>query len=412
MENVKIKYSIYIICVSFALLSLCLSLINTGYSRNFFYFAVYLSAIGLFIERKSITANMENIAWTISLLGIVKLCWFFIYYGNSLHYDFYNSQFSSGKKLLLGGILIFYMTQFSAYVNKKYFARYVLYILTATLILAAFYGLVQFIQGTKRVTMSLNRATMTAYIYSGLSILLMCFLFCLNIKNKKNVLLILIIFCISYSVIFLVGTRSVIIMYPVILLISLLLFYSKKDIKMALSLCVVTVIMILFFYNSFLKNNINQTIFELTTYDQQAEYDNNSLGTRFSMWKIGIELFMEHPYGSSLEQRFQAINDLTQKKNAYQVVLNTVPNSHFHNELIESASLQGIAGILSVLIIYLSIFINALKSKNTALFAVGCCIMVYGFTDVLFISAEAVLFYMLAIALSSVIWAPVSKITA
>jgi O-antigen ligase len=74
-------------------------------------------------------------------------------------------------------------------------------------------------------------------------------------------------------------------------------------------------------------------------------------------------------------------------------------DSHLHNELLESASLQGVAGLLAVLFFYYAIISHAIKNKNTPLLIIGLCMIAYGLSDVLLISSEVLMFFMLCTAL-------------
>ena len=76
---------------------------------------------------------------------------------------------------------------------------------------------------------------------------------------------------------------------------------------------------------------------------------------------------------------------------------------HLHNELLDSATLQGIPGALVVVLFYIVLLGWALRNKNAPLFGIMLCIIVSGLTDVVFISREMTICIVLIIIMS-VMW--------
>lgn len=393
----KIKSRLYLTVFFFTILSVAFALLSNGRQKDFYYISIYASFIGLIIERHDVSFRKFNIAYPVILFGIIKISWFFIFQHEPGGYNFYNDQFNGGKKLVLGGILIFYLNQFSYYLRPLNYKKIILYILAVGFISATCFAVWQSLQGMERVMMGINRASISAYIYSTLSIVLVFLLY--TQKNKLHYAMAAIVIIASFIILILTGTRAAIICHLLIMSCMTFYYFKKLHFKSLLIVCVLTAIAFGVLYDRYILPKINQTYNEVTLY--QDGKDNTSLGARFSMWTVGLENFYHAPFGQSLKSRAEYSSSYVATRPQYKTTIHYI-YIHLHNEMIDTLSLQGLAGGLALLWLYISLAWNALKKRNLPLLFTMNCVIVYGLTDVLFISSEAILFYMSLIGISGV----------
>ncbi|WP_435928370.1 O-antigen ligase family protein [Dryocola sp. BD613] len=384
----KLRSRLYITVFLFALLSISFALLSNGRQKDFYYIAVYLAILGMILERKRIFFREFNIAYPILLLGLVKIIWFFSFQHEPQGYNFYSDQFNGGKKLILGSILIFYLSRFTFYLEKINFKKIILLILGSGFICASCYAIWQSSQGAGRAEMAINRATISAYIYSTLSIVFIYFLY-----EKKRILYYLLaalVIVTSFIIIILTGTRAAIIFHLIIIACMTFYHFKKIHFKSVIIILIISAIAIAALYNHYIYPRIMQTYNEVALY--QEGQDNTSLGARFSMWNVGLINFSHAPFGQSFKSRFDYSTQYVQEKPQYRATMRFI-TIHLHDELIETLSLQGIFGGLTLLWFYISIAWVSLKKRNTPLLFTLNCMFVYGLSDVLLLSSEAILFY-------------------
>lgn len=393
----KLKSRIYVSVFIFAALSVAFALLSNGRQKDFYYIAVYLSIIGIIIERKNLTFNKFNIAYPIMLIGVVKLIWF-LWLGKDVNgYNTYSDQFGAGKKLLLGGVLVFYLTQFSNYIRAINYKNVMLAIIGIAFVSASCYAFWQSWNGMERAEMAINRATISAYIHSTLSII---FVYLLYIQKKPSCYIIAALsIVLSFTVVILTGTRAAIILHLLIIAMMTVYYFKKLHLKSILIVLIIALFASFALYKNYIHPRIQQTYNEVTLY--QEGKDNTSLGSRFSMWTVGLKNFVNAPFGQSMQSRFNYSKQYVSKNPQYKSTMEFI-NVHLHDETIETLSLQGIFGGLTLLWFYLSISWAAIRDRNTPLLFTMNCLVVYGLSDVLLLSSEAVLFYIALIGICGI----------
>lgn len=132
--------------------------------------------------------------------------------------------------------------------------------------------------------------------------------------------------------------------------------------------------------------------------------DNTSIGARFTMLKAGLQVMKPTLFGQSVQQR---LNDATA------FITTTMPGStlslysikyHFHNEIIESLSLHGIFGGLTLLFFYISALASSIVIKenvNVCLLMLILSLILMGLTDVLMIQSNTSMIIGISIILAS-----------
>lgn len=383
------------ICFILCCISIFFTLIDTRLARECFFIASYLSIIGMIVDRKNLLSYCKIIPLALLTLGVMKVAWFIAVYYHSPEIDFNSSSLQAGKRLILATLIITYM------INKKddIFSRDILLFtsLSSTFIITSIIGLYQVYQGMNRIEFINTRATDAAYIYSCISVALIL----LILKNESIIRYIISVFIFSFSLYLTIqtGTRISIIMLPVIFATTVF-FNSRFKHKKHIIISSIMLLLGLFWaVKGNIESKIEQTKNEFLIYKHSNGNESTSLGTRLAMWQVGFAVFKQHPWGMSLEQRYQYMSDYVHSTGNNESAL-TYANIHLHNESIETATQQGIFGVLILWLFYITILFKALSTKNSMLLMVILFLMAYGLTDVILISREQTIYFSLMLLMA------------
>jgi O-antigen ligase len=255
---------------------------------------------------------------------------------------------------------------------------------------------------TERVELNFDRSTAAAYIITAVNLVVMYSI--LTFKNRYRLHLYSITFLLTFSSIILTGTRSAIIIYPIALGVSILTskdsIISKNKIKLSLSLVAIFVLCS-FIFKGEIEERVQafKTDLQLVAQPQRE----NSITSRLSMQKVGIQAGSSAPLGQSAEQRASEITVLVAQTPLLSGVLPYL-TVHMHNEFIETFSIKGIWGVIFLLALYIGLFYFSFKPyRNPMLLSVTLSLFAYGCSDVIFFSTEVTIVYCLAIILSTLI---------
>ena len=259
----------------------------------------------------------------------------------------------------------------------------------------------------KRVTFYYGiGATETAYITTIFALFSQHIIFLFNHKSRINYVVIFL----SYTVVLLTGTRSAILVFP-ILLILLQIFESKyrknfhksgkSQIKITILACIISLFFSILLNGEQLIDRSKAGLTEIQQYTNSIT-SNSSVGARLAMYEFGIETGLQNIMGQSIEDRKQHNFELTKENLFYASVLPFLDKSHLHNEFIENFSLRGLWGILILLFFYISIIHTAIQQKNSLLLIIGITTICYGITDVI-LNGKLIYIYLLAITFSALL---------
>ncbi|MDY7244548.1 O-antigen ligase family protein [Enterobacter hormaechei] len=257
----KIKPRLYQLTIALSLISLILALVSSGKQREFFYIAIYASIIGLAFEYKKITLRPFTIALPILLIGLLNLGWYLLYEYHNEGLNLYSDYLGASKKLILASVLIFYIDRFKFYIDKDTFRKFFFFATALGFVLATGYGLWQASQGMTRVEMAINRATVSAYVYSVLSL---AFVYSLYLQqNVKLYVVAGFTILISYFVILLTGTRAAMGLYLLLAIVLTLYHFRKIHLKSALIfLCIVAGVVIVSSALEYIKVHLHNEFIE------------------------------------------------------------------------------------------------------------------------------------------------------
>jgi len=371
------------------ILSVFFNFFDEKISRILFFISCYISIIGLVFFRVGIHKLDLMIILSLGFIGLSKLFWFALEYIGNPDFDVYDSYLATGKRLLLSALIAWFLLSVRRrrrVLNEKIIKN----TLVISFITASCIGFFQYIHGIDRVDFYVGRSTDAAYMYAALSVAVIFTQ--AKSGNITNLFLAGIVFLIALYMIFLTGTRNVMFSLPFVIMSIGLLKFRHLGWKIFLTVILAVGIVTGASYQRIIKPKIDETKTQLAIYEQTDGNKASSLGSRLAMWHVGVASFLQHPLGISKEGRTEWFKQYVAEHKTDRSSLDFV-NIHLHNEFIDTASLQGIQGILVLLFFYVSMIYYAVKTCNSALLATVFVVIISGFTDVVFISREQSIFF-------------------
>lgn len=392
-----------LIVISLLSMTLILTLFNEVQARICFYLAFYFTLAGLLSERidgKAVYSLAgKGIYLAFLLLGLSKLLWFGWEYIGVYHENRYNSYLVCGKRLLLSAVMAWYLMN-----RLEHFSARVLPLLNGAfitaLLVASGVGMWQIAHHVERVDFYVGRATDAAYMYAGLSTVVITLLLAKR-ASKKGTIYALFLLPVAYFILMSTATRNTMVTFPLTLFMALAITSRHLSRRLVLGLFGLIGLFILLTWQPFVKPGINRTVNEYHIFQNSNGNHFSSLSSRLSMWRVGVRSFLAHPWGASERVREQWSNDYVKQTHKDGSALEFM-RIHLHNEWIESASLQGIQGLITLGVFYLLLFYRAIVWRDAKLLSLLLIMLLSGLTDVIFISREQTIFFATFITLCAV----------
>lgn len=383
---------------------LSLSLMSMKAYAFFLFIALALSTVVfvlnvLFVKKYTLILDLRemNLIFGFFFLGVAKLIWFF-FYGVAGHSGINFDQDVGGVILLLCAFVIYVFLKNLRFL-KSVVLRWSAIFIVASFLVVSVLGLLEFFVNFERLEFNTGVSTKAAYVYAIFS--LVSFLCVKNLILGKRVLsfVFVVMFLLSYTVVCLTGTRAEVFLFP--FLVAPFLFWILKDVRGVLSVfyMIMFCLIAIFQMGFFSWGRVVAVASDIKAY-QNHNYD-SSIGGRLSMWKAGWHVFLLNPMGESIDERnINAKSYINLHENGNPAALD-VFRSHFHNEVIEVASLQGFFGVLVLLYFYVVLFYFSF-SGNEAYYifsVIPFLLVLNGQVDVLLVQGVEFLIFFSAIVL-------------
>lgn len=370
--------------------------------RVLFYYCGYFSLLGTISEiyMKRNFKLINNKSLSLLILGVMFIAWSIIVQ-ISPHTQI-EEYYTAGKRCLIGFFIINYIFFLvnSGVINKQYAVRLGILSLSLAFITASLFGIYQGLTTSERVVLGINRATLTAYAYSALTLSLIAIILNFEDTVQKKLYFILVA-VVSLYVIMLTQTRAAMVIHTLFLIyMAFRLFALTRNVKLIGSIALMMFIAIGVSYK-LIEKRVERTIVEYDNY--QKGNDKTSLGSRFTMWKTGILAFEQEPFGQTQYNRNKFIKNYLYTHHQRDSWALKYIDVHLHNEFIQFSSLFGVSGILALIyFFYVYIYAEIKRSHTlTPLAVTGLTILLYGMTDVILTSVEFIaMFSVMAVLLS------------
>lgn len=346
----------------FTTISISFFMFSGEVTRNFFYITTYIAVIYfVYITfKKEKKVHFYILSWVVFSLGISKLLWVILTVNEQYPLIAYHYQIS-GKRLILSAFVL-YIIEHNLHKWKisTLTVRTSVAIMTLLFMIISIIHIAMYLKTGQRIRINSDAPTSGAYTFTIFSLLVMYSLKYHGLKHYR--LICLIIMTMTFGVLTATETRSALMLFTLVSAGSVLYDFAKSShtSKIVYGLVIAGLIITAVFsghpyYNKVLER-IDNLHHEVASYNDGER--NTSVGSRFSMWRAGVDAFRHHPFGQSADSRNAlAATFINQHEGGNPEALRNL-KFHLHNDLIDTLSLQGIFGVIimisffSVLLLY------------------------------------------------------------
>lgn len=376
----KTTFVLEIVTFFLSTITLLTALVNNNLSMKLYNITAIICLLTLIIRWKN-----DNYSWryfilplSIFTIGLIDFLWYsFFKTDNSPFRATYHNYLNTAKIFTFGAFIILLALTSKIRIMKEHLL-YIIYSLS--FIIFSYAAYIKSSATIDRIDFGIGTATGAAYsimmigLVSAVSILY---------TKKSHPFLFIINAIVIFVALAFTETRSTMLIFPLLCMTTLVVFYKRSLKKLAFSLVGFFILLsfLIFIFIKPITTRYNEALHDIT------EYNNNnsvtSVGARLAMYEVGTLIFKENPFSArSVEDRAGHINKLASEDSQLRGSLPFI-NVHLHNEIIEAASLKGVAGILSILFFYLAMLYTAYYLKSLGLFIFSLAIIATGLTDVI-----------------------------
>lgn len=373
---------------------------DRGLARDMLYVNVMLLTVAIAptLDWKSRHFTHVGISLALLVCATLSLIWYYRFRQPDEFSHLYTQYFRLGKILCAVAITVFLV----ANTRIRLWWHWNKALIIGGAMAVNLYAILVGMQGEEdRVTLALQGPTTTAYILTLIDIFMMRAIL-LQRKSWSRWGFVVAV-ALAYCAIILTGTRSAMIVFPVIAIIVAALSggLNRKDQLKVVSGITILVILASPLYLQLIEKRAVQLRKDME--QLSANNANTSAGSRIAMARASVHTGWKAPLGQSAAERANDIQDFATHTPPYWVADRFV-RSHMHSDTLESYSLLGIPGALSVLGFYLALIITACRkqTRNPTLIAVTCSMIAFGSVDVILMNREACIMYLTGIILAIV----------
>lgn len=399
--------NIYQLCFVLLSIALASSLVVEALPRKIFYFSSYLVALYLVILTVKKQWLKDKTAITVALplllIGLVRLIWAKMF-SHAEFSDVVNNYFQGGKLFIIAAFLSYFIVAWRHYLSRPLLITCSAILFVGLLVTLGF-AISEHAKTLTRIRLLTDSAGTVSYLITALAL---CTLYTghrVITHRGGQMILFSAVFVVNMMLMILTESRAGVLTLP---LIYLAWFYFTHRWAGKISLVVLALFIIVgaLFMPGSVWQRLDSIHNEVDTYQTN---NNTSIGARFSIWKGGWHSVSWSLLGQSPDQRTAKAREyITQHERhnpeAYKNVM-----YHLHDDFLETLSLQGIAGALSLLIFYLVLLIVAARRGVAGLTLLPLSIIIFGLTDTVLIQSGSVLILVMAIIISYAMIHPPEK---
>ncbi|AVF38140.1 O-antigen ligase family protein [Rahnella sikkimica] len=368
--------------------ALSTSLFVDAYPRKLLYLSGYVSLLFMAIKIKQKDFVFDRVALAVAaalmLIGSIRFMWGEMY-SQTQFSDITSNYRTGGKLFIISGLMAYFFIAWRHNIARRAvlsgFA-----ILLAGLIATTGFAVHEHLQTGLRIQLLTDSAGTVSYLITALAL---CTLFT-GYRAVEHVGGRTCIFCITFLLntllLILTESRAGVLTLPILYLGFFCLTHARL-IRFAL----IPLVVLMAAGFTMLPQSVWQRLDSIRT--EIGSYNTNndtSIGARFSIWKGGYASISWTLMGQSPDERTSKARQFIvdhERKNpeAYKNV-----QYHLHDDILETLSLQGIAGGVSILVFYLVLLIVPLTRRPSAIAILPASFVIFGLTDTVLIQSLSV----------------------
>lgn len=382
-------------------ISMAFFLLSGEVSRNAYYLLTYL-AIATFIwlawrrDRKIIFYWIPTL---LLLLGLSKWLWATLTTNHQLpliaeHYRI------SGKRMMLGAFVLYVIHRLSPQWRlSPRLAQAAALLFSVLICVITFIAVETFLQTGERPKINSDAATSGAYMFT---LLAMVTLWSIRQAFPRHYPLpFFLVLIVSYVLLAVTETRSAILLFTLFCLAAMLHHIVVSPWRARLAWLAVFALLlagVLFSaakYSDRLIDRVETVQAEIEQY--QAGNPSTSIGGRFGMWQAGLWAFAQHPWGQSADSRNQQARLWLDAHQPHNEIAYLNIQYHTHNDIVESLSLQGVAGGVIMAAFFLVLLIAPIggRKRHYEGFLLSIPVIYFSMGDAQFYNRESPYFILL-----------------
>ncbi|MCT4703000.1 O-antigen ligase family protein [Enterobacteriaceae bacterium H20N1] len=386
------------VCFTLAVLSLAMALFYDAFSVKVFYCLSYIGIVYFIIDmiRKRVVVNRPLALLCISLfvIGLTRFLWGKYFHDSSWGDVIYNYT-TGGKRFILGAFLVwfFWYRRHLLHENTIKLAAGILVLGTLALV---YFGYHEWSIIHRRIQLGTDSSGTVSYLI--VFIFITCLAFLKRVVNNSAISLVIFIAILGFNMalLFLTESRAALLFTPQIYFVYFLFHYRFISWKWKVATLLASIVIIIALVPASVWDRMHSIQTEVSSYDNN---NSTSIGARFSIWKSGwhsteFSLSGQNPDDRNTKARNWIKTEERGNPEAYKNVI-----YHLHDDLLETLSLQGLMGLLSVLLLYFATAWHALKNRRYELFYLLLTLVMFGLTDTVLIQRQTVMILCLCILL-------------
>lgn len=378
--------------------TLATSLFIDVYPRKLLYVTSYVVVIvmALTFRRKEFVYDglALAVAAALMLLGTVRFAWGEMY-AQAQFSDIISNYRTGGKVFMLSALLAYFFIAWRHCITRKIALKGFVILLSGLAITLGF-AVYEHLQTGLRIQQLADSAGTVSYLITAQA-------FCTLFTGYRAVEhtggrigVFFIIFLLNTLLLVLTASRAGMLALPVLYLGFFCLMHTRLIRYMLIPLVVMMAAGFTMLPQS-IWQRLDSIHTEISLYNTNND---TSIGARFSIWKGGYasinwSLMGQSPDERTLKARIFITEHERKNPEAYKNV-----QYHLHDDVLETLSLQGIAGGISILIFYLVLLIVPIKNRSSRITLLPASVVIFGLTDTVLIQSLSVTIICLSIFIS------------
>ncbi|WP_320204464.1 O-antigen ligase family protein [Candidatus Pantoea floridensis] len=390
--------NIYQLCFVILSVALASSLVVPAYPKKAFYLVGYLTVLFLLVQgvkRKLVLDKSALIlVLPILLLGLVRVIWSRVY-ADATFTDVVDNYFQGGKIIIISAFVSYFFIAWRHYLSPMVL-RISVTLLFIGLLATLGTGIYEYTHTHQRIKLLTDSAGTVSYLITALALSALFIVNKVIVQRATQIAMFAAIFIVNMLLMFLTESRAAVLALPGLYLLCFYLTHRWAG-KYALTIFAVLILGGVFLMPSSIMHRLDNIQSEIDSYQNNND---TSIGARFSIWKGGYHSISWTLLGQSPDDRTgKARLYINEKERANPEAYKNVMY-HLHDDLLETLSLQGIAGALSLILFYFGMIVTALRFRALDITLLPLSIIIFGLTDTVWIQSGSVFILMAAIIIS------------
>ncbi len=399
LKSIKLYEPLFFnVCFILAVLSLTMSLFSDAFAVKVFYCLSYIGILYFVTDviKKRVVVNQPLALLCIALFitGLTRFVWGKYFHDSSWGDVIYNYT-TGGKRFILGAFLVWFFW-YRRHLLHENTIKLAAGILVAGSLALAFFGYQEWTITHRRINLRTDSAGTVSYLIVFIFITCLAFLKRIIKNAALSFVFFIITLALNMALLFITESRAALLFTPLIYFVYFLFHYHFISWKLKLVTSVASILVIIALVPATVWERMNEIKTDISVYDKN---NSTSVGARFSIWKSGwysteFSLIGQSPDDRNTKARAWIKSEERGNPEAFKNII-----YHLHDDLLETLSLQGIMGILSVLLLYFAMAWHALRNKKFELLYLLLALIIFGLTDTVLIQRQSVMIICLSVLL-------------